>query len=318
MIMKKTLYFAASLLLLTSCYESYVSDFDKTAVFAAYQYDLRSFVLGEDASFEWQVALGGVMQNDKDRKVTVSLDDALLSGAVAGMKNKNLASGDYVGNAITDAGITAFKPLPAAYRTIEGMDNLVIKKGKHTAAVKITATDAFAMDADAYKPVYAIGFKIDSADADEVLENKNYAVIAVKCENRFFGFWSRSGTAKTYDWTGTKTGENHESLSLADSRQYEFTTTGANSVSCNKVAGSTGQMTLTFNGASVTVSSDNGKITGSGAFNGETRLQDRQIFLRYKVTRSDGGYDDVRDTLTFRNRIRDGINEWQDEHPDNY
>ena len=61
-----------------------------------------------------------------------------------------------------------------------------------------------------------------------------------------------------------------------------------------------------------------GKITGSGAFNGETRLQDRQIFLRYKVTRSDGGYDDVRDTLTFRNRIRDGINEWQDEHPENY
>ena len=77
-------------------------------------------------------------------------------------------------------------------------------------------------------------------------------------------------------------------------------------------------MTLTFNDTSVTVSSDDGKITGTGTFNGETSLQDRQIFLRYKVTRSDGGYDDVRDTLTFRNRIRDGINEWQDEHPENY
>lgn len=310
--MKKALYFAISLLLLTSCYDDYVGDFDKSAVFAAYQYDLRSFVLGEDASFQFQVALGGVMQNDRDRNVSVSLDDALLTGAVAGMKNKNLVSGDYVGNAITDAGITAFKPLPAAFRTIEGMDNLVIKKGSHTAAVTISATDAFTADPDAYKPAYAIGFKIDSADADEVLENKNFAVIAVKCENRFFGFWSRSGITKTYDWTGSKTGEISEKLSLADSRQYEFTTIGANSVSCNKVAGSTGKMTLTFNGSGVTVSSDDGKITGSGSFNGETRLQDRKIFLRYKITKPDGGYDDVRDTLSFRNRIRDGINEWQD------
>lgn len=26
----------------------------------------------------------------------------------------------------------------------------------------------------------------------------------------------------------------------------------------------------------------------------------------------------VTDTLTFRNRIRDGVNEWQDENPDHY
>ena len=316
--MKKALYLALTLVLVTSCYEDYVRDYGQSAVFAAYQYDLRSFVVGEDASFQFQVALGGVMKNNLDRKVTLSLDDALLTGAVAGMKDKNKASGDYVGNAVTDAGITAFKPLPASYRTIEGMDGLMIKKGSHTAAVKICATEAFIADPDACKPAYAIAFRIDAADADTVLQNKNYAVIAVRCENRFFGFWTRNGVARSYDWTGAKTGEDREEASLADSRQYELTTLSPTSVSCNKVAGFSGQMTLSFDGNSVTVSSDDGKVTGSGTFNGETLLQDRKIFLRYRVGRDDGGYDDVRDTLTFRNRIRDGINEWMDENPAHY
>lgn len=316
--MKKTLYLAITLLLATACYKDYVTDYGTSAVFVAYQYDLRSFVLGEDASFEFQVALGGVMQNTKDRKVTLSVDNSLLSGAVAGMKNKNLSSGDYVGNAITDAGITAFKPLPASFHTIEGMDDLVIKKGAHTAAVKISATSAFAADPDACKPAYAIAFKIDAADADTVLQNKNYAVIAVRCENRFFGFWSRSGVTRTYDWTGAKTGESHEAASLVDSRQYEFTTVSANKVNCNKVGGFSGQMTLSFDGNNITVNSTDGKVTGSGTFNGETLLQNRQIYLRYRVNKDDGGYDDVRDTLSFRNRIRDGVNEWQDENPEHY
>ena len=318
MIMKKALYLAIALVLATACYKDYVTDYGTSAVFAAYQYDLRSFVLGEDASFEFQVALGGVMQNTQDRKVTLSLDDGLLAGAVAGMKNKSLSSGDYVGNAITEAGITAFKPLPATFRTIEGMDDLVIKKGSHTAAVKISATSAIAADPDAFKPAYAIGFRIDSADADTVLANKNYAVIAVRCENRFYGFWSRSGVTRTYDWTGTKTGETREVASLVDSRQYEFTTVNASSVKCNKVGGFSGQMTLSFDGNNISVSSTDGKVSGSGTFNGETLLQNRQIYLRYRVNKDDGGYDDVRDTLSFRNRIRDGVNEWQDENPAHY
>ena len=149
--------------------------------------------------------------------------------------------------------------------------------------------------------------------------NKDYAVIAVKCENRFFGFWTRRGMTRSYDWMGNKSGDDdYESPSLAESRQYELTTVSANSVSCNKVAGSTGQMTLTFDGSSVAISSDDGKITGTGSFNGATLLQDREIYLRYKVTHDDGSYDEVRDTLAFRNRIRDGINEWQDENPDQY
>ena len=40
--------------------------------------------------------------------------------------------------------------------------------------------------------------------------------------------------------------------------------------------------------------------------------------LQYTVTDPDGGWTEVSETLHFRNRIRDGVNEWQDEHPEHY
>ena len=46
-------------------------------------------------------------------------------------------------------------------------------------------------------------------------------------------------------------------------------------------------------------------------------LQDRKIALKYKYEK-DGLVYHATDTLTFRNRIRDGVNEWQDENQEHY
>lgn len=56
---------------------------------------------------------------------------------------------------------------------------------------------------------------------------------------------------------------------------------------------------------------------GSG-YNNAKLLQDRKIFLNYSFANVDGTKSVVTDTLTFRNRIRDGVNEWQDENPEHY
>ena len=277
--MNRYLGWALMLVMATSCYDSYVKDYDYTAVFAAYQYDLRSFVAGEDASFQFQVALGGVMKNTRDRRVTVEVDNSLLDGAVAKMSDKSLISGDYVTAALEDAGVTSLKPLPEGSFTLEGMDGLTILSGRHTAGITVKATDALLQDPEAWKPGYAIAFKITGADADTVLQKKNYAVIAVKCENRYFGYWTRGGVRRSYDW----------------------------------VAGSTGQMTLRFDGNAVTVSSEDGTVSGTGEVDNGKVLQERVICLKYRIDRGSGAYDEVRDTLRFRNRIRDGISEWQDE-----
>ena len=42
------------------------------------------------------------------------------------------------------------------------------------------------------------------------------------------------------------------------------------------------------------------------------------MMFQYKVTKEDGSYVIAKDTLAFRNRIRDGVNEWRDEDPNNY
>lgn len=316
--MKKILAPLAVLLMTTSCYDSYVRDYDYTAVYAAYQYDLRTFVIGEEAKFDFTVALGGIMDNDRDRLVEVATDDALLKGAVAGLKSQTLVSGDYVNNAFKSFSGADLAPMPEGSFTLTGLDGLTIAKGRHTAAVTVRATEALAADPDAFRPGYGIAFKILKADADTVLETKNFAVIAILCENRFYGNWTREGETKTYDAGGALISTDSEAASLTDDRVYTLTTVDAHTVRSNKVNGSTGEMTLRFDGDEIVIRSSNGNVSGTGRFNGATLLQDRQLTLEYTVSTADGIRKEVKEVLSFRNRIRDGVNEWQDENPAHY
>ena len=317
MIMRKLLIPFAALLLVTGCYDNYVRDFDYDAVFAAYQYDLRTFVLGEEAKFDWTVALAGVMANDRDRTVEVALDETLLTGAVAGMKSQSLVSGDYVSAAFKTFAGADLTPLPATHFTVSGIEGLTIRKGRYTASVTLRATEAMAADPLAFQPGYGVAFRILKADADTVLETKNYAVIGVICENRFYGNWTRQGETSVYDAGGNLVSTDTEAASLADERVYNLTTVDANTLRCNKVDGSSGEMLLSFNGDNITVSSTDGSVSGTGSFNGAELLQDRKLTLNYTVTTATGRKE-VKDLLSFRNRIRDGVNEWQDENPAHY
>ena len=315
--MKKLLIPFAALFLVTGCYDSYVRDFDYSAVFAAYQYDLRTFVLGEEAKFDFTVALGGVMENDRDRAVEITFDESLLAGAVAGMKDQSLVSGDYVTAAFKSFSGSDLTPLPASHYTVSGIEGLTIAKGRHTAAVTLRATDALAADPLAFQPGYAVAFKIVNADADQIVENKDFAVIGIICENRFFGNWTREGETKIFDAGGNLVSTDKEDASLADARVYTLSTVDANTVKCNKIDGSTGEMLLAFDGDRITVSSADGSVTGTGSFNGAKLLQDRKLTLEYTVT-TPAGRKEVKDILAFRNRLRDGVNEWQDENPAHY
>ena len=59
-------------------------------------------------------------------------------------------------------------------------------------------------------------------------------------------------------------------------------------------------------------------IGQSSHHNGAKLIQDREIYLNYMYSNGDGTTTVVTDTLKFRNRMRDGVNEWQDENPENY
>lgn len=317
--MKKSILFLASMLVLaTSCYEDYVRDFDYSAALIAYQYNLRTFVLDEGEQFKVTVALTGVMKNEQDRNVELTLDPTLLDGALTNLSNSAMTSGDYVAKEIQAAKLTALTVLPEDYYTMEGINGLCIKKGEHTAAVTLRATEQMRNDPKVFAPYYALGFKITKADVDQIPEGKDFAVIAVKCENRFYGTWSRSGKVTSYDAAGQVTDVDYTGKSLSDESCYTLTTVDASKLTANRVAGTSGSMTIAFAGDDITVSSEDGTVTGTGKFDGSKLLQNRKLFLEYTVAGADGTRKEVSDTLYFRNRMRDGVNEWQDENPENY
>ena len=81
--MKKIFAALLASAVLTGCYEKYVKDYDYSGVYIAYQYDLRTFVVGEGMKFQIGSVLAGVLSNDRDRSVYYLLDDELVTGNLA-------------------------------------------------------------------------------------------------------------------------------------------------------------------------------------------------------------------------------------------
>ena len=210
--MKRFVAFFTACLLLTACYEDYIFDYEYSAIYAAYQYDLRTFIPEEeDLQVSFSAALAGIIDNKEDRNVKVSIDNSLLSSdlsvfdesggtasftALDGLKG-NGKLGDisqaYVSNEIKAAGISALAPLPESYYNVSPSGNLVIAKGSHTAKMRITPTSEMFKDEKLLKPYYAVAFRIESADADVVIPDKSFQIMAVKVENTFYGNWYHGG-----------------------------------------------------------------------------------------------------------------------------
>ncbi|MBO4671384.1 MAG: DUF1735 domain-containing protein [Bacteroidales bacterium] len=330
----------AACALLAGCYEDYVKDYDYSTIYCAFQYDLRTFVVGEGEKFDFTVGLAGVMQNTRDRKVKVELANDLVTAdlptalglkdyspftAYQGMLGQGkfgLLSQSYVSNEVKATGANALVPLPEQYFNVSGLGDMCIKAGRHTDAVTITATGAFLTDPDAIVPKYALAFRITSADADKLPVEKSFEVIAVKYECKYFGNWYYGGERKIVDkLTGKEVSKESYPLSLPqdDSKIYTLTTTGPNSVKTNKIGQRSGSFELLFSGENVIASCSDPKVTMGYCYtNGAKAIQDRVIYLNYSYDNGDGTTSVVSDYLTFRNRIRDGISEWQDENPANY
>lgn len=341
--MKKLVLSALAPLLLAGCYKDYTLDYDYTAAYIAYQYDLRTFVIGEEGKFDFTVALAGTARNNEDRKVEVELRNELLSedlsqyttafgvtgfNALDGLNGRG-AFGDLSQRYVTEgvSGLKELTPLPSEYYTVDGLDKMVIKKGRHTAAVSIKATPAIEEDANAFKPYYALGFKLNKADVDSVLCEKSFEIIVVKCENKFFGNWYHGGkTVIKNDATGEIVSEDVYDLVIpqADSKVYSLTTVDASMVMTDKIGLNAGKLLLKFNGNDITITSADGSkeirpiADQPSVYNDAKLLQDRRLTLNYSFSNGDGTTTYITDYLQFRNRIRDGVNEWQDENEKNY
>jgi len=323
--MKKIIALFFLVAVLSSCYEDYIYDYDYDGVYFPYQIDVRTFVVGEGMSIKVGVALGGVRENDRDRKVNYQIDNSLISPATLALMQAGAA---YIKSAATP--VTELKLLPSNYYTASDGSRFVISKGDHSGVITIKADSAkFLADAATLVSTYALPLRITSADADTVLVSKSTAVIGLKYENMLFGNYWHGGVTVEKDAAGNvvKTTPYYTAIPSPDSKAWALTTVGPFSLVTNgysDVSSSSKQeFMITVNGASITISPTTGgtfqvQPDGASSFNQAKLLQQRKIFLNYKYQNTAGNWCYAKDTLTFRNRIRDGVNEWQDENPANY
>lgn len=324
--------------MVAACYPDYVKDYDDGAgVYTAYQYDLRSFVIGESEAFDFTVALGGVIDNKADRKVKVVMDNTLLSkdlstlaeagkytpftaiDAILGNGKFGTICQKYVTEEARAASLSVLTELPEAYRNVTGLDGLTIAKGKHTATARISLTDFAKEDSKMFAPYYAMGFQIVSADDADVPAERSFEVIMVKCEHKLFGSWSHEGSVTVQDMSGNDLYSHSFESSLADDKVVNLTTRSANSLNADKIENVSGKLVLTLNDDN-TIKVESGDSYVIEALPGEpsyltdsSKIEEREIFLNYKYTVS-GSVHIVRDHLKFRSRVRDGVLEYEGEN----
>lgn len=323
-VMKKIFTLIVLSVTIVSCYDDYIKDYDFNAVYFSYQNDVRSMVVGEGMKIQIGVALGGVMENKKDRTVNYILDNTLITSSVlAAMKSSTEA---HIKDGVES--VNSLLPLPGNYHNLNNSGTIVIKAGQHSGSVTVLVDSAaFLADAATIVSTYVLPFYITDADADSIIESKRYSVVGIKYENMLFGNYLHGGVTTVKDASGTtiNTINYYTAVNQDATKAWKLKTVAPNAVASNgysDVTTSKNEIILTLNGTSIMVSSAAGSTNtyqpdDVSTYNGAKLLQNRKILLNYKYVVGDNTYY-CQDTLTFRNRIRDGVNEWQDENPSHY
>jgi hypothetical protein len=323
--MKKSIfYLIIATVVMTSCYDDYITDYDYTSVYFPYQTDVRTFVVGEGMSIKMGVGLGGITNNNIDRIVEYTLDNSLITPDILATMKNGL---NYVKSSVSS--VSTLMPLPSNYFTLSDDSKMIIESGMNGGTVTVKADSTlFLSDPVTINAGYALPFYIVSADADSILKDKRYAVIGVKYENMLFGKYWHGGITIIKDASGNNidTTVYKTTIPSPESKIWTLTTVGPNSLVTNGYSDNTtskGEMLLTLASDKILITTNSGstydiEADGESTFNRAKLLQDRKIYLNYKYINADGNTCYARDTLTFRNRIRDGVNEWQDEGPSHY
>ena len=326
--MKKILAFIVLSIAMVSCYEDYILDYDYTSVYFSYQKDVRTFVVGEGMKIKVGVELGGVRENTSDRYVSFVLDNSLITPTL--LASMKASSDAYIKSAATP--VAALEPLPADFYQISNPGTMVIKAGMHSGYVEIEPDSAAFLN-DSLKTMYAtyiIPFYLTGSDTDSIIESKRSEMVGVRFENMLFGNYYHGGATviNRPALPDTTIYYNMTIPATSEAKVWKLATAGPSTLTTNAYgnanASGTQQLKIILKGTSIYVSSASGSTytftsDGVSSFNSPKLLQDRMLILKYKYTVpvANWTYHCI-DTLKFRNRIRDGINEWYDENPSHY
>lgn len=326
--MRKILFFTLGLFSLTSCYEDYVKDYDWTGVYFAKQHNVRTIVVGEKMSIEVGVQLSGVLENEKNREIGYCINNQLVEAddAILGFQNHEDA---FVKDFFSKTGVTEITPMPEDWYSCANDAVITIPKGDHLGRMKIEFDAEKFLNApkDTKLPYYVLPLEITEApNVDKIVEGKSTTLIGIRYENMLFGNYWHGGVSDIKGPDGTIVAPQEQyytTIPQAEQRIYTLTTVGPNSLETNKMGNKEGSIRITLNeDKTVTVSKSSTSsvdvIDEGSRYNDSKLLQERKIFLKYRYDNGDGTTTHVTDTLTFRNRTRDGVNEWRSENPEDY
>lgn len=278
-------------LTISSCYEDFVeNEFDYTAVYLPKPTIDRTFIMGEGMRIGVGVVLGGRLQNTEDVEVTFSLDESILDPGSA---------------------------LPESYYTLvdnEGNpanNKIIIPAGKTQGFVYVKADSInFLNDPISLGNNYALGFTLDNVvKADSILVDFKSTKITFSYINQLYGNYIQKGqftkTIAGDTETITYPGEITDALALTMASPNTLVYDGL-----TDLRGNDKKLNITIaDDNTITIATANGGVTvvddGGSSYNPETR----EIILNYSFDFNGVSYK-ANDVLEFRNRIVDGVNQF--------
>jgi hypothetical protein len=294
-------------------------DFDHQAVYFAYQYPVRTIVLGEDVNIdntldnehkvEIKATIGGTRDNKNNVIIDFNVDGSLLN---------NL---HFAGNG------GKIELMPSNYYSLAS-NQITIAKGNLLGGVQVQFNDAFFADPLAIKNTYAIPLRMTNVQkADSILADKDFILYAVKFVNPWHGYYLRRGVDQMTS-TVSRTVTRHAAyverdevnkLSTKSLSQVEFPVVFRDELGANFTC----TLLLTFDNegkCTITTNTNLFTATGTGSFvkKGEKKSwgnKDRDgLYLDYQVsyagvtvgtgasTRVISGNISTKDTLVMRDR----------------
>ena len=295
--MKKYILYTTTLLMIfvmSGCkYEDLMIDYDYNAVYFPKITNTRTIVVGEIHSIEIGVVLGGKRINEVDEWVDYQIDPSLVP-----------------------AGFTL---LPSNYYILSNSNRFIIPVGSMQGAITISIDTAkFVNDPLAIQAKYVLPFRLIKTSADSILQEQNTQVLSLKYEHRLFGNYYHNGITTTTSAGGVVTiiGYHQEEPVTNAVNNWIFTTVGPYTVKTSGIINLKDGLNNTFN---LTVKNNNTVVIsknpasiynvisgGPCSYNASKK----EFYLQYSYTNAGNIYQ-ATDTLIFRNRVLDGVNQWR-------
>jgi hypothetical protein len=286
-----------------SCgYDDFKEDYDYSTVYFTNQILKRTFVEDEFDQIKVGVVLGGKRLNSVDEWVRFTCDDT------SGMSQ------------------TSYELLPESYYTLSNYEEIEISTGEFMGEITMTIDPSFYQDPMAVEDHYVLPFKLYDTSADSILAMKDSLLLILTFENRIFGNYYHSGRVFV-DSAGAviDTIIYHGEEPVTEPVNSWFLGTQGSKTLYTRGIGNYAPSDLT--GFYIRIDDDNSlsfsedtalvnlgfdwqfkEQPGDNYYDPETRM----LYLNYSYVDLLSGNDcHATDTLIFRNRILDGVNQWE-------